>query len=284
VTRLVFDRTRATGIEIARGSVRETIRAERGVLLCAAPDRAAQLLLLSGVGPADHLRAMGVGVVADRPGVGRNLHDHVRVPLRWQATPAALDLPESSVAAGMFTVSLNASPPDLQMDFVEPRMAGASLLGIDVTLVQPSARGDVRLRSADPLDPPVISTNVLGTDADLVALVQGVRLARLVGESPQLDRMRSDEREPSRTAQALPELRSFVRATATARGHLAGTCAMGRAVDPAAVVDATLSVHGVQGLRVAGAAVMPVVVNAPPAAAALMIGDRAGEWAAEPAR
>lgn len=278
VTRVVTEKGRAVGVEVARGTTREVVRAARGVLVCAEPVRAAQILMLSGIGPADHLKAMGVPVVADRAGVGGNLHDQQAVSLRWQAKEPALGLPESTVTAGMFTVSLNASPPDLQMDYLDPRAAGGPLLGIDVILVQPTSRGDVRLAAADPQAAPVVRVNALATEADVTGLVQGVRLARFIAASPQLDRLRGDETAETAAAVPLAALQALVKANARPRAHLAGTCAMGRATDAAAVVDATLAVHGVQGLRVAGAAVMPVVVNAPPAAASLMVGDRAADF------
>ena len=278
VTRLVVEQGRAVGVEVLRGASRQVLRAARGVLVCAAATRAAQILQLSGIGPADHLKAMGVPIVADRPGVGGNLHDHQRVSLRWQAKPPALDLPESTVTAGMFTVSLNASPPDLQMDYLDPRAAGGPLLGIDVILVQPSSRGEVRLASTDPQAAPAVALKALATEADVTALVQGIRLARFIAGSPQLERLRGEETAETAAAVPLPELQALVKRVAAPRGHEAGTCAMGRAGDAAAVVDATLAVHGVAGLHVAGAAVMPVIVNAPPAAAALMIGDRAADF------
>lgn len=278
VTRVVVEKGRAVGVEVLRGTAREMLRAERGVLVCAGPARAAQILLLSGIGPADHLKAMGVPVVADRAGVGANLHDHQSVALRWQAKGAALDLPESTVTAGMFTVSLNASPPDLQMDYLDPRGAGGPQLGIDVILTQPSSRGTVRLASTDPNAAPSVAVNALATEADLTALVQGIRLARFIAGSAQLDRLRGDETAATAAAVPLPDLQALVKKAVQARGHEAGTCAMGPAGSAAAVVDATLAVHGVAGLRVAGAAVMPVVVNAPPASASLMIGDRAAEF------
>lgn len=278
VTRVVMEKGRAVGVEVARGTGREVIRAARGVLVCAEPVRAAQLLMLSGIGPAGHLKVMGVPVVADRPGVGGNLHDQQAVALRWRALEPALGLVESTVSAGMFTVSLNASPPDLQMDYLDPRAAGGPLLGIDVILTQPTSRGEVRLASADPQAAPAVRLNALATEADVTALVQGVRLARFIAASPQLDRLRGDETAETAAAVPLAALQALVKQAARARAHLAGTCAMGRAGDAAAVVDATLAVHGVEGLRVAGAAVMPVVVNAPPAAAALMIGDRAADF------
>ena len=278
VTRIVIERGRAVGVELARGATREILRAERGVLLCAEPVRAAQILMLSGIGPADHLKAIGVPVVADRAGVGSNLHDHTRVALRWRALGPALDLPETTVTAGMFTVSLNASPPDLQMNYLDPRAAGGPLLGIDVILVQPTSRGEVRLTSLDPQAAPATALGAMATEADVTALVQGIRLARFIAGSPQLDRMRGDETAATAAVVPLPELQAFVKQAAQPLAHQAGTCAMGGAGDKAAVVDATLGVHGVAGLRVAGAAVMPVVVNAPPAAASLMLGDRAAEF------
>lgn len=270
VTRLIFDGRRAVGVEVERGGERQTIRARRGVIMAASPIRAAQLLMLSGVGPAASLREVGVTIVADRPGVGANLHDQMMVPLRWKPLPAAGALPESTVTAGFFTVSLVASPPDLQMDFV----VGASAVGLDITAVQPTSRDTMRLTSADPAKVPTVALNLLTTDADITALVQGVRLARLVGASSPLERYRGDESPDSAAARSTPELQAYVRSVAGRRRHLAGTCAMGPASDQTAVVDATLAVHGVTGLWAAGTSVMPTIVNAPPDAAALMIGER----------
>ena len=276
--RIVFEGRRAVGVELRGSGGPRTIRAGRAVIVAAPPVRAAQLLMLSGVGPADHLRSVGVAVIADRRGVGGNLHDQVRVPLRWQGLPPVANLPASTVTAGLFTVSLVASPPDLQIDFVDPRVAGALQIGFDITAVQPTSRGEVRLRSADPAEAPTVSLNALATEADVTALVQGVRLARLIGTSPQLDRLRSDEVGASRGATSTPDLQAYVRGAVAPCGHLAGTCAMGPASAEGAVVDARLAVHGVEGLYVVGASVMPTVVNAPPDAASLMIGDRGGEF------
>ena len=275
VTRVVMDGTRAVGVEYVVGGTRQTLRAERAVVLCAPAARAAQLLMLSGIGPAAALRAAGLAVVADRAGVGGNAHDQLRLPIRY---PSLQPLPASTVSAGMFTVSLNASPPDLQMDFVTPRPGGPHALGLDVTLVRPSSRGRVTLASRNPAEAPLVSVNALTTAADMTALVQGVRLGRMIMTGSALDRFRGDEAAATAAAQTAAELQGLVRAIATPLGHLAGTCAMGPAGDPDAVVDATLAVHGVQGLHVAGAAVMPDMVNAPPDAAALMIGERCAEF------
>jgi choline dehydrogenase len=252
VTRIQFEGGRAVGVEYQRGGDRVTVRAARAVVLAASPVRAAQLLMLSGVGPARHVTGAGVSLVADRAGVGGNLHDQVRVALSWEALPPAERFPESSVTAGLFTVSLVASPPDLQIDFVDPRTAGTPRLGVDITMVQPTSRGEVRLRSANPHDAPATAVNGLATEGDVTALVQGIRLSRLVGTSPVLERLRGDELSASRAAVSTPDLQAFVRDT--------------------------LAVHGVSGLWVAGTAVMPMVVNAPPDAAALMTGDRCAEF------
>jgi choline dehydrogenase len=284
VTRMLFEGRRPVGVEYARGSERLMVRATRAVVLGAGPARAAQLLMLSGIGPAAHLQGLGVPVVLDRAGVGGNLHDQVGVPLRWRALPPAESLPDSSVTAGLFTVSLVASPPDLQIDFIDPRTSGDGTLGVDLTMVQPTSRGLVRLQSTDPQAAPQLSTSPLATEGDVTALVQGLRLARLVGASPVLDRLRGDELAATSAAVSTPDLQAYVRGAARSRGHLAGTCALGPATDPAAVVGDSLGVHGLDGLYVVGAAVMPMVVNAPPEAAALMIGDRGGEFVAAASR
>jgi len=277
VSRVVVERGRAVGVELLHGRARTVLRADRAVLVAAAPVRAAQILQLSGVGPADVLRAAGVAVVADLPGVGRNLHAQVRLAVRWRATDAGLALPPSTVTAGMFTVSLSASPPDLQMDLVDPRAARGPWTGIDVTLVQPYSRGAVRVRSGDPNAGPAIDPPSLTDEADVRALVQGIRLARLVMEGTALDRLRTVERDDTHGASSQAALESLVRARARETSDVAGTCALGPVGERAAVVDARLAVHGLTGLYVAGTAVMRSVVNAPPDAAALMTGDRAAD-------
>lgn len=278
VVRVVVERGRAVAVDYVVAGTRATIRAARGVVVAASPVRAAQLLMISGIGPAAHLREHGVTVVADRPGVGGNLQLHLRVSLRWEALAPARALPESTVSAGMFTVSLHASPPDLQMDFLDPRATGDGLLGTDITLVQPASRGEVRLNDADADVVPRVTSRELSAEADVIGLVQGIRLARLTAASPQLDRMRGEETTATRGLTTQADLQALVQKIARVAGATAGTCAMGRATNADAVVDATLAVHGVEGLRVAGAAVMPAIVNAPPESAALMIGDRAADF------
>lgn len=270
VLRVAIDGTRAAGVEVRREGRLERITGGE-IVVAAGAVRAAQLLLLAGIGPAPALRALSVPAVADVPGVGANLHDHVRVPVRWR-TPAPLAA--STVTAGMFTVSLSATPPDLQMDFA----SGAGdmpAIGMDVTLVRPQSRGAVTLIDADPAREARAGVAPLAHPADAAALVQGVRLARLIMTASVLDPLRGEETAATGGRESTPQLEDAVRALAVPCGHLAGSCAMGADSDPLAVVDARLRVRGVRGLRVAGAAVMPEIVNAPPLAASAMIGGRA---------
>lgn len=278
VARLIVEGTRVRGVVVRRAGAVHEIRAAHAVLLAASPIRSAHLLHLSGIGPAGTLRAAGLRVAVDLPGVGRNLHAPVRMAVRWNARGPALTLPASSVTAGMFTVSLQASPPDLQMDLVDPQAARGPWLGVDVTLVQPSSRGETRPRSADPDIAPLVETRALSQAADVRALVQGVRLARLIVGGNPLEAFHDEEREDTRAATSQSALESLVTSAARPTADTAGTCAMGADGDPQAVVDGRLAVRGLTGLVVAGAAVMPVIVNAPPAAASLMIGDRAAEF------
>ncbi|MEZ5288194.1 MAG: GMC family oxidoreductase N-terminal domain-containing protein [Vicinamibacterales bacterium] len=278
VRRVIVEGGRAVGVAVERDGTVEVVRAARGVIVAAGAARAAQLLMLSGIGPPDDLRAAGLPVVAACPGVGANLQDHVTVPVRWRALERAAHLPESSVSVGLYGVSYNATPPDLPMDVVAPRGAGRLELGLDVTLVQAATRGSIRLGSTDARDGVRVAFGAADTAADVEALARGVRLARLCGSGASLDGWRDGETAATARSLSTAELEAFVRGAATRRGHLAGTCAMGPAVEAGAVVNARLAVHGVDGLFVAGASVMPVVVNAPPEAAALMIGDRAADF------
>jgi choline dehydrogenase len=272
VLRVALDGTQATGVDVLRDGNRETIAGGQ-VVVAANPVRSAQLLMLSGIGPAAALGSLAIPVVADLPGVGANLHDHVRVPIRW-SSPKPFGA--STVTAGLFTVSLAAAPPDLQMDFALENGARPAL-GMDITLVRPRSRGAVTLASADPSVEPRIEVAALADEADAVALARGLQLARLIVTTSVLDPLRGDETPATGGREATSELAVAVRAIAARCGHLAGTCAMGPETDANAVVDAALRVRGVHGLRVAGTAIMPDIVNAPPLAAAAMIGGRAAQ-------
>ena len=279
-TRLLFSGGRVSGVEFQRSGAREKARASREVILCAGVVESPKLLMLSGIGPADHLRAHGIKVVAELAGVGGNLQDHLKVSIRWQGKSV---LPGSTVTAGLFTDSSPASagagprPPDLQFYVGRGLDQSDRFVTITVSHVTPRSRGTIRLRSARALVAPVIRGNYLQDPMDVEALVRGVHLARSFGASSAYDALRGEEIEPGPSARTDTDLAAFVRRAADTIYHPAGTCRMGLKSDAAAVVDSELRVRGVNGLRVADASIMPEVVNATTHAACVMIGEKAAE-------
>jgi choline dehydrogenase len=272
VHRLLTEGTRAAGVLYARDGRVGQVRARRGVILSAGAIASPQILMLSGIGPAADLRRHGIAVLADAPGVGENLQDRLRTAVRWQGRT---ELPASSVSAGLFTWSTRAttaSPPDVQFYVGRGVDAPDPFITLTVAVGAPRSRGTVRLRSADPTMPPVIRPNYLEEPHDLDVLVDGVRLARALGETKAYEALRGALLEPGPDARSDNEVRAFIRRTADTIYHPAGTCRMGR--DPASVVDPQLRVRGVERLWVADASVMPELVNAQIHAACLLIAER----------
>jgi len=277
-TKLVMEGTRVVGVEYLREGQRETVRAAREVILCGGVIASPQLLMLSGIGPADHLRSHGIAVGADVAGVGGNLQDHLKLSVRWQGKT---ELPGSTVTAGLFTHSnpMEAStlPANLQFYVGRGTEQPDRFVTITVSLTQPKSRGEVRLRSADPAAAPIIRANYLQEQADVDALVRGVHLARWFASVSVYDPIRGDEQEPGLATASDADIAAFVRRAADTIYHAAGTCRMGPASDAGAVVDPQLRVRGVGGLRVADASIMPEVVNATTHAASVMIGEKAAD-------
>ena len=227
--------------------------------------------MLSGIGPADHLHAHGIDVVADLPGVGRDLQDHLKLSVRWKARTV---LPASTVTAGLYTSSLAASPPDLQFYVGRGLDQPDDLITITVSLVRPQSRRTVALRSADPIAAASIRANYLREQADVDALVRGTQVVRRLGGSRAYAGLTLNEVEPGPGVDADHDLERFVRHNVDTIYHLAGTCRMAPDSDRDGVVDAQLRVYGVEGLRVADASIMPEVVNAPTHAACVAIGEK----------
>ncbi|XVU21281.1 GMC family oxidoreductase [Actinoplanes sp. CA-054009] len=260
----------AAGVQIAE--------ARREVVLSAGAIGSAHLLLLSGVGPAAHLRENGVTVVRDLPGVGGNLQDHPMSTVTYTATrpvPAIAGNPLGE-AVGLLRSGPAVESPDLQALFVNvpyraPGLAGPDMgmgFTIAVSLMAPRSRGTVRLASADPLTAPLIDPNYLSDEDDVTTLLTGLRLARAIGSAGALAEWRSEEAQPNRE----PD-RDYLRESLLAYFHYAGTCRIGDGPD--AVVDTQLRVHGVEGLRVADASVMPSLVSANTNATVCAIAERA---------
>jgi choline dehydrogenase len=275
-TRLIFEGKKAVGIEYLRAGKPEQARGNQIVLSGGVVD-SPKLLMLSGIGPADHLRTLGIPVVADVPGVGRNFQDHLKLSIRWNGKT---ELPGSSVTAGIFLRSDQSTwgePPDLQFYVGRGVETPDRFITITVSLVTPKSRGEISLRSADPTAAPIIRANYLQEQADVNSLVRGVHLARWFGESDAYADLRADEILPGAAMKSDADLATFVRRDSDTIYHGAGTCKMGPASDAAAVVDPSLRVRGVEGLRVADGSIMPEVVNATTNAACVMIGEKASD-------
>ena len=275
VLRLQTTNRRVTGVEVRRAGRVESARATREVVVAAGVIETPKLLMISGIGPATALRALGIPVVADLPGVGGNLHDHPRVGVRWAARQP---IAPSSTSAGLFTWSSQrppASPPDVQFYVGRGLDAVDQFITLTVALSQPRSRGRLSLRSVDPLAAPIIRANYFEDPADLEAMVDAVRLAQAIGHARPYDALRGAPADPDDAVRTPDQLRAYIRRTADTIFHPAGTCRMG--TGPDAVVDPQLRVRGVDGLRVADASVMPTVVNCQTMAACIVIGERAAE-------
>lgn len=275
VVRLVVEGRRVTGVEYVRNGTREIVRARRDVVLSAGAVDSPRLLMLSGIGPAGHLRELGIPVVADRPGVGQAFQDHLKLSVRWRGRAT---LPGSTVTAGLFTTSrAGLGVPDLQYYVGRGTEQPDTFVTITVSLVQPQSRGEIRLRSADPLAAPLVRPHYLQEQADVDALVAGVRLAREFAAAAAYDALRADELDPGAGTASTADLERFVRRGADTIYHAAGSCRMGPPTDPSAVVGPDLRVHGLDGLRVADASIMPQVVNATTHAACVAIGEKGAD-------
>jgi len=282
--RLLFEGTRCVGVEWSVGDRVERARAGE-VVVCAGTIGSPQLLLLSGIGPADHLRALGIGVVDDLPGVGENLHDHLLSPVIFSAErevgPPSPGLP--ACQTHLFWRTRPGLPvPDIQpihfmVPMYEPSMEGPENgFTLMAGMVRPVSRGTLRLTGAAPEDPVAIDPNVLACEADLESLAAAVDLCRRIGAADPLREWGAEELYPGPSVDGPEAVRDYVRRTAITYHHQVGTCKLG--TDAAAVVDPRLRVHGVDGLRVADASVMPAVTTGNTNAPSIMIGERAAEF------
>jgi choline dehydrogenase len=282
--RLLFEGGRCVGVELSHEGAVAHIRAEREVVVSGGTIESAKLLLLSGIGPADELRRLGIDVVVDLPGVGKNLHDHLLSPVIYsaaQTVPAAL--PGLQQLHGhLFWRSRPGLPaPDAQPLFFHLPMYLEGMEGppdgytLMAGIIRPESRGALRLASADPDQPPLLDPACLSSEVDASALVAAIELCREIGDQDSLDEWRGSELYPGRDVRSPAGIRDYARQTAITYHHQAGTCKMG--VDELAVVDPQLRVHGVEGLRVADASVMPQVTSGNTHAPTVMIGERAAD-------
>ncbi|GJH05637.1 GMC family oxidoreductase [Paraburkholderia terrae] len=309
VLRVVFDGKRAKGVEVVRNGVTETIEARAEVVLSAGTFNSPQLLMCSGIGPADHLRALGIPVLHDAPEVGRNLTDHVDFTINKRVSSAqtigfslrgfAKMVPgfvsylrsgrgmlTSNVAeAGGFLKSRpTLDRPDLQLHFCTAlvddhnrRMHWGHGYSLHVCVLRPHSRGSVTLASSDAREAPVIDPAFLSDPRDLDLLVEGVHLSRRILDAPSLALCGGRELY-TRHGQTDAELRATIAAHADTIYHPVSTCRMGG--DDRSVVDTQLRVRGVTGLRVVDASVMPTLIGGNTNAPTVMIGERAADFIA----
>ena len=306
VQRLVIDGCRVTGVvyKYGRGIIK-TVQARREVILSAGAVGSPHLLMLSGIGPADHLQSMGIDVVADLPGVGQNLNDHPDFVLKYKCTqPVSLwpkVKPLGKVAAGVRwlltregicasnhfevvgcirsgagveypDIQLTMSPIAVNDDTWEPLQEHA--FQIHVGLMRAHSRGKIELRSADPAEPPRILVNYLQDPRDRVLLRKGIRLVRELVGQPAFTALRGAEIFPGETAQSDADLDTHLNSHTTTQWHLSCTARMGPDTDKGAVVDANGRVHGIAGLRVVDASIMPMVTNGNTNSPTIMIAEK----------
>ncbi|MEC4881185.1 MAG: GMC family oxidoreductase N-terminal domain-containing protein [Scytonema sp. PMC 1070.18] len=284
VTRLLFDGTRTVGVEYLHdGAIHQSFVYQEVILSAGAID-SPKLLMLSGIGHADRLQALDIPVVVDLPGVGQNLQDHLHVAVAHQATQDLQPAPTSNIAeAGLFlhTEGRLDAAPDLQFFsgpvlWTHPTYAreGSGFVAT-ACLTNPQSRGSVSLRSASPKDPSVIRMNYLRSQSDLQKLLTGIKIIRQIFHSNIFDEFRGEEAAPSVDNHTDEALSAYIRETCDTVYHPVGTCKMG--TDPDSVVDPELRVHGVEGLRVVDASIMPTITTGNTNAPTIMIGEKAAD-------
>ncbi len=309
-TRLLIENRRAVGGEYRTPNGLQTARARREVIVSGGVYGSPQLLMLSGLGPAEHLQRHGIKVIRDMPGVGSHLHDHFNTYVAYKcAQPVTmndlvLSLPRRIVAGaqyalgrtgplasmGLYVGALIRSDrrlerPDLQINMFAWAIRERSRHGVvpqpfssfalSPVHLRPDGRGTVRLKSPDPLAAPEIRFNFLKTPNDYDAILQGIRICREIARQPALKPFVVEEILPGAQVTDEAELKADIRARGVSNLHPVGTCRMGREVD--AVVDPQLRVHGIEGLRVADASVMPSIIAGNTNAPTIMIGEKCAD-------
>ena len=308
VTRIVTEGQRATGVEFVQSGHVQRLHAAREVLLCAGALQSPQVLMLSGIGPADELARHHIALVHDLPGVGRHLHDHpdvvqvVDAPhlkdlfglsfagvlrvlqgiFEWRRQRSGMLTTNYAEAGGFIRSRPDEPTPDLQLHFVIGKLVDHGRKTVfghgyscHVCLLRPKSRGRVTLASADPLAAPLIDPNFLAERDDVDRLVRGVKLMRSILQQPALAGYAGRELAASARAQTDAQIEEFIRTFGDTIYHPVGTCRMGSG--PLDVVDAQLRVRGLHGLRVVDASIMPRIVSGNTNAPTIMIAERAAD-------
>jgi choline dehydrogenase len=307
ITRLIIEDGHAVGIEYRQNGQLHQVRARREVILSCGAIGTPQVLMLSGIGDAEYLRRFDIPVVADLPGVGQNLQDHLDVNIQYTCTQpvtlyAQVSNPFKMARIGAQYVLLGSGPgrsqgleagafiksrpeldaPDLQLHLINApfsdhgrKQLKMHAFGLHMCALRPESRGHIGLRSADPADRPLIQPNSLAAENDLRTLRDSVKIARKIMAQPAFDPYRGEELNPGAAATTDADIDSFVRRTAITIYHPVGTAKMGN--DRLAVVDSQLKVRGIKSLRVVDASIMPTLVGGNTNAPAIMIAEKASD-------
>ena len=299
---------RAIGVEAQVGGRVRTIRANREVVLSASAFNSPQLLMLSGIGPAAHLQDLGIPIVADRPGVGQNLQDHLEVyvqqaciqpitlfkhwnlmgkaavGLQWLLSKSGPGASNQFESAAFVRSRAGEIYPDIQFHFLPIAVRYDGQVAAEghgyqahVGPMRSRSRGHVRLRSADPNDAPEIFFNYMSHEEDFAEFRHCIRLAREIFAQPAFDPFRGKEIQPGSHVQSDDELDGFIREHAESAYHPCGTCRIGRADDPMAVVDPECRVIGVDGLRLADSSIFPRITYGNLNGPSIMVGEKASD-------
>jgi len=293
--KITFDGRRATGVVFRRDGRLCTATAAREVILCGGAVNSPQLLMLSGIGPQQHLAEFGVSVVQHLPGVGQSLQDHYSAPVKLKSrleyymfhrgplamisSPAALfarTRPE--LASPDIKISISPFSAERPQDGLH-RFSGFTSIAYQL---RPESRGEIKLRSPDPFDAPAVHPNYLATETDQRTIVAGLKLCRQILANPHLQHFIASEFQPGPEIESDEQLLDYARRRGGTVYHPTSTCKMGS--DPLAVVDAELRVCGIGGLRVADASIMPTVVSGNTNAATIMIGEKLADMVRQPVR
>ncbi len=306
--RIIMTDGRATGVEVSRGNKIEVIHANMEVIVAASSLNSPKLLMLSGIGPAAHLAEHGIDVVADRPGVGQNLQDHLelyiqqaatkpvtlfsywnlrgkaRIGAEWLLWKTGLGSSNQFESAGFIRSSAGIDYPDIQFHFLPIAVSYDGKVAPEghgfqahVGPMRSVSRGQVTLRSADPGDNPRIQFNYMSDPQDWEEFRTCIRLTREIFAQPAFDEFRGHEIQPGEAAQTDEELDAFIREHAESAYHPCGTCKMGAVDDPMAVVDPQARVIGVDGLRLADSSIFPRITNGNLNAPSIMVGEKVSD-------
>ncbi len=309
VERIILDKTRAMGVRYQVAGQDEVARCSREIILCGGTVNSPQLLMLSGIGPADHLKSLGIAPLHDLPGVGGNLQDHLDASLLqfcktsdtydrtnklWalyqyvfnKKGPGTSPIAESG---GFVRTQPGLSAPDVQYHFLPAMVVdhGRTKLkkngySLHVCALRPESRGTIRLKSPDPKEHPLIDANYLAERKDLDTLIAGVKIGREMFATSAFDLYRAEEYQPGVAVRTDAEIEQWIRAKCETIYHPVGTCKMGPDSDSMAVVDHRCRVRGLQGLRVVDASVMPTLVGGNTNAPTIMIAERVAAFMQEP--